>query len=132
MKGKDEESGLEKRQNREVGQRQATSVFCVRRHVPVHSCSKRWGRWMTAVLLMTPRARQKHAFIPRVFLSCIYCRQCNHRYFICHRDNFIKSDACQRICLDASANCRVNGGLDFCIVSQVFIGFQVSGLASWD
>lgn len=27
MKGKDEESGLEKRQNREVGQ--ATSVFCV-------------------------------------------------------------------------------------------------------
>lgn len=27
MKGKDEESGLEKRQKREVGQRQATSVF---------------------------------------------------------------------------------------------------------
>lgn len=38
MKGKDEESGLENRQNREVGQRQATSVFSVLRNVPMHSC----------------------------------------------------------------------------------------------
>lgn len=52
MKGKDEESGLEKRQNREVGQRQTTSVFCVWRDVPMYSCSKRWGRlhWMTALM----------------------------------------------------------------------------------
>lgn len=68
MKGKDEESGLEKRQNREVGQRQATSVFCARRDIPMHSCPKRWRRWMTAMLLMTPRARQKSHFHPPCFL----------------------------------------------------------------
>lgn len=36
MKGKDEEGGLEKRENREVGQRQPTSDFCVQKCISMH------------------------------------------------------------------------------------------------
>lgn len=45
-----------------------------------------------------------------------------------------KSDTGQRICVSASANCHVNGAsLNFASChGAVFIGFQVSGLESWD
>lgn len=46
MKGKDEESGLEKRENREVGQRQPTSVFCVQKCILHEQLQKAGGgRW---------------------------------------------------------------------------------------
>lgn len=128
MKGKDEESGLEKRQNREVGQRQATSVFCVRRDIPVHFCPKRWRRWTTAMLLMTKRAKQKSHFNSPCFLILHLLLPVQSQIFYLPRDNFIKSDTCQRICVKTSANCHVHGvGLDSPLCCQYLLASRCWG-----
>lgn len=117
MKGKDEESGLEKRQNREVGQRQATSVFCVLRDVPMYSCPiccrRSQGHRAIVILLLTPCPGTMMDTLSTFYYSTYGCR-CIHGCLTCPHDHFIKSDTCQRICVDASANYHVNGvSLDF-------------------
>lgn len=41
MKGKDEESGLEKRENKELGQRQLTLVFSAQKYISRSSLGKK-------------------------------------------------------------------------------------------
>lgn len=57
------------REETEKRSRPKASNFSVWRDVSVHSCPKRWRRWLTAMLLTTPR--QNQAFIPHIFLFCI-------------------------------------------------------------
>lgn len=129
MKGKDEESGLEKRQNREVGQRQATSVFCVQREtfpcVPVLYAADRHG---TRDPANDTAYGINDGFVFHILLFRIWCCGCNRRYFTCPPDRFIKSDTCQRICVDTSANYHVNGvSLDFALCCKYLFASRCQG-----
>lgn len=121
MKGKDKESGLEKRQNREVGQRQATPVFSVRGGLFCAFVSQTLGTLKDSDATSDARRKAKITLLSPKFSYFCY-RQCIHRCSICPDENFTKSDTCQRIYVDASANCHVDDvSLDFASSHQYLL-----------
>lgn len=71
---------------------------------------------------------ENDGLIFHILLFCIWCCQCIHRYLTCPHDHFIKSDTCQRICVDTSANYHVNGvSLDFTLRCKYLFACRCQG-----